>query len=482
MSYKHISYLLGIMLMFFSLSMLPPMIINHIYQEPFLFDFIYSFLIILISGLILWGLGRNYHQEIQTSEGFLLVVLFWILICLYGSIPFALSLKGNLSTIEMIFETVSGLTTTGVTLFTQPQLLPKALLYYRQQLQFLGGMSIVVLTVAIMPLLGIGGTKLYRTETPGSFKDNKYTPRITSTAKALWTVYLLLVLFCFASFLLLGLDWFSALGETFGTVSTGGLTLHEDGFAHYHNPSLEWIAPLFMLSGSINFGLHFLAIKKRKLNHYWKEEEFRFFIKFIIMTIFLGSILYFLKNHQLNTREFRHIYFTIISLVTSSGSGCANYSEWSLPLMIILLSISIVGGCHGSTSGGIKMIRTLILAKFYQREIRLLLHPQAVSLIKYNQKPLTNDILLSLFAFISAFIFLLVISVFLLTLLGNDLLSSITMSVASLSNSGMGLGSVSNSYAEISPASKMIIIIAMLAGRLEIFSLFIIFSWQFWKN
>jgi trk system potassium uptake protein TrkH len=482
MSFKHISYLLGIMLMFFSLSMLPPMVINYIYQESYLLDFFYSFLLIHFSGFTLWLWGRNYQQEIQTSEGFLLIVLFWILICIYGSIPFAMSLKSNLSIIEMIFETVSGLTTTGVTIFTEPQLLPKSLLYYRQQLQFLGGMSIVVLTVAIMPLLGIGGTKLYRTETPGSFKDNKYTPRITSTAKALWTVYLILVLCCFISFLLLGLNWFDAIGETFGTVSTGGLTLHEDGFAHYHNPKLEWIAPLFMLSGSINFGLHFLAIKKRKLSHYWKEEEFRYFIKFITIAIFIGSILYFLKNHQLNSKEFRHIYFTVISLVSSSGSACASYSEWPLPLLIILLIISIVGGCHGSTSGGIKMIRTLLLGKFYHREIRLLLHPQAVSLIKYNQKPLSNDILLSLFAFVSAFIFLVIISVFLLTVLGNDLITSITMSVASLSNSGMGLGSVSNSYAEISAGSKMIIIIAMLAGRLEIFSLFIIFSWQFWKN
>jgi trk system potassium uptake protein len=482
MSVRHLFYLLGIMLMFFSLSMLPPMLINFYYHETYFYDFMNSFLIIGLSGFILWLLGRTYHKEIQTSEGFLLVVLFWILISLYGSIPFALSLKHQLSGVDVIFETVSGLTTTGATLLKHPQLLPRSLLYYRQQLQFLGGMSIVVLTVAIMPLLGIGGTKLYRTETPGSFKDNKYTPRITSTAKALWTVYLILVISCFISYQLIGLDWFSALGETFSTVSTGGLMMHEEGLAFYQNHLLEWIAPLFMIAGSTNFGLHFMAIKKRKLHHYWKEEEFRYFIRFIIIAILIACIIFFLKNHHMTGRDFRHIYFTIISLLSSSGAACADYSQWPLALMIILMIVSIVGGCHGSTSGGIKMIRILLLGKFYHREVQLLLHPQAVSLIKYNQKPLSNDILLSLFAFISAFISLMALIVFLLTALGNDLLSSITMSVASLSNSGMGLGSVASSYADINPYSKMIVIIAMLAGRLEIFSLFIIFSWQFWKN
>lgn len=482
MAFKHISFLLGIMLMFFGLAMLPAMLINHLYHEHFFIDFFYSFLLIEASGLILWLLGRGYQKDIQMSDGFLLVVMFWILICLYGSIPFGLTLIHQLSFVDILFETVSGLTTTGVTLFEKPQNLPHALLFYRQFLQFLGGMSIVVLTVAIMPLLGIGGTKLYRTETPGSFKDNKFTPRITSTAKALWLVYLILTFSCFIFYRMIGLEWFSALGETFGTVSTGGLTLHQEGLAFYKNHALEWGAPIFMLLGSINFGLHYMALKKHKLSQYWHEEEFRYFIKFIFITILISCCLYYLSHQHISPKEFRHIYFTIASLVSSSGAACANYAEWPLPILVILLLVSMVGGCHGSTSGGIKMIRTLLLSKFYQREIRLLLHPQAISLIKYNQKPLSNDILLSLFAFISAFIFLMFVLIFLLTLFNNDLLSAITMSIATLSNSGMGLGAVSNSYANISQASKAILIVAMLAGRLEIFSLFIIFSWQFWKD
>ncbi len=482
MALKHISYLLGIMLMFFSIAMLPPMLINQIFYENYLLDFLYSFLGIFLSGMLLWLLGRKYQQEIQISDGFLLVVLFWVLICIYGSIPFAISLNQDLTMIDVIFETVSGLTTTGVTLFSHPQQLPHALLFYRQQLQFLGGMSIVVLTVAIMPLLGIGGTKLYRTETPGSFKDNKFTPRITSTAKALWAVYLVLTISCFIYYCGIGLDWFCAIGETFGTISTGGLTMHDNGLAFYKNSALEWGAPFFMLLGSINFGLHYITINRRKVSQYWQEEEFRYFLKFILISIFFSSMIYFLYNHHVNAKDFRHIYFTIISLVSSSGAACANYSEWPLPILVILLIVSMVGGCHGSTSGGIKMIRTLLLSKFYQREIRLLLHPQAVSLIKYNQKPLGNDILLSLFAFISAFIFLMALVIFLLTLFNNDLLSAITMTIATLSNSGMGLGAVANSYADISQASKATLIMAMLAGRLEIFSMFIIFSWQFWKD
>ena len=459
MAYRHISFILGLMLIFFSMAMLPPMIVNQIYQESFLNIFIQSFVMVFCLGGLLTLLGFNYQKEIQIHDGFLLVVLFWSLICIFGAMPFILSLYPKTKLIDCLFESVSGLTTTGATILISPETLPKSVLFYRQQLQFLGGMSIVVLTVAIMPILGIGGTRLYRTETPGSFKDNKFTPRITQTAKALWSVYLLLTLSCMVFFKTAGLDWFEAICETFATISTGGLMTKNAGLAHYKSPVLEWGAPLFMLAGSINFGLHYL-----------------------VFSIIFGAIIYFQIYNHLSVREFRRLYFTIISVITSSGSSCTNYAEWPLPLIFILIMVSIIGGCHGSTSGGIKVIRTILLGRFYKRELKILLHPQAISLIKYNHKPLDNNILLSLFAFIAAFLGLYVILIFFMTLFNNDFLTAITLVTATLSNSGIGIGNVADSYANITPASKATCIIGMLAGRLEIFSLFIVFTPEFWKN
>lgn len=482
MAYRHISFILGLMLIFFSMAMLPPMIVNQIYQESFLNIFIQSFVMVFCLGGLLTLLGFNYQKEIQIHDGFLLVVLFWSLICIFGAMPFILSLYPKTKLIDCLFESVSGLTTTGATILISPETLPKSVLFYRQQLQFLGGMSIVVLTVAIMPILGIGGTRLYRTETPGSFKDNKFTPRITQTAKALWSVYLLLTLSCMVFFKTAGLDWFEAICETFATISTGGLMTKNAGLAHYKSPVLEWGAPLFMLAGSINFGLHYLALKRKKLVHYWHEEEFRYFFYILVFSIIFGAIIYFQIYNHLSVREFRRLYFTIISVITSSGSSCTNYAEWPLPLIFILIMVSIIGGCHGSTSGGIKVIRTILLGRFYKRELKILLHPQAISLIKYNHKPLDNNILLSLFAFIAAFLGLYVILIFFMTLFNNDFLTAITLVTATLSNSGIGIGNVADSYANITPASKATCIIGMLAGRLEIFSLFIVFTPEFWKN
>jgi trk system potassium uptake protein TrkH len=470
------------LLMLFSISMLPPILVAYIYSEPFILIFLSSFILIFSCGLLLWFFCKGAQHDIQMQDGFFLVVLFWVTICIFASFPFFVSLQEKYSWLDVFFETVSGLTTTGITIFAFPETLPKAVLYYRQQLQFIGGMGIIVLTIAIMPFLGIGGTRLYRTEIPGSFKDNKFTPRVTQTAKALWIVYLLLAIACIGFFKLIGLDWFASICEGFATISTGGLMLQSQGLAFYNNTWLEWGAPIFMLAGSINFGLHYMMLKKRKWSVYWSEEEFRYFFRILLIAIIVISLLYISKFRYLSMTEFRHIYFTVLSVMSSSGSSCTNYASWPLPLLFVLIMISIIGGCHGSTSGGIKVIRALLLSRFYFREIKVLLHPQAISFVKYNHKPLENNIILSLFAFISAFIGLYITLVFLMTVLQNDLLSSIGMVTATLSNSGIGIGEVAISYANINLGSKILNIIAMLSGRLEIFSLFIVFSAHFWRD
>ena len=482
MHVKHIFRLIGVMLMFYSLSMLPPIAVSLVFHEQQHLGFLSCFASILISGLIIWFFCRKATKEIQIHDGFLLVVLFWAMLCACATLPFMSILKTSHSWLDICFECVSGLTTTGVTVFTYPEKLPKCLLYYRQQLQFLGGMSIIVLTVAIMPVLGIGGTRLYRTETPGALKDTKFTPRITQTAKALWSVYMLLTLSCIICYKLAGMSWLDAVCEAFATTSTGGLAVHHEGMAFYKNPWIEWIAPFFMLLGSINFGTHYLALKKHNIKQYWEEEEFRFFVGIMALAMMLACFIFFHYNQNFSLKNLRHVVFTVVSLISSTGSVCTDYTAWPLGILFMLLILSIFGGCHGSTTGGIKIIRVLILSKFYRREMKVLLHPQLISPIKYNNKALDNAILFSVFSFLMTFMALYAILIFLMLLAGNDFISSIAMVTGTLSNSGIGFGQTAISFEQVNPLSKALGIVAMLAGRLEIFSLFIVFSLAYWKE
>jgi trk system potassium uptake protein TrkH len=257
---------------------------------------------------------------------------------------------------------------------------------------------------------------------------------------------------------------------------------HHEGFAFYQNSWIQWGAPLFMLLGSINFGSHYLALKRRSLGAYWNEEEFRFYIFMIFSSLLLGLTIYFHNYQHLNWEQVRHLYFSIISLISSTGSVSTDFSHWPMGLLFIFIIISMFGGCHGSTTGGLKMIRLLILSKFYQRELKVLLHPQLISPIKYNNKPLDNNILLSLITYLITFVGLFIFLVFVMLIADNDFLTSVSIVAGTLSNSGIGLGEVSVSFQHLNPLSKFFAIIAMLAGRLEIFSLLIVFSLAYWKE
>jgi trk system potassium uptake protein TrkH len=456
--------------------------VNLILHEGHEMAYLKSFLITGLSGACIWFICHKDRKEIQIHDGFLMVILFWSLICLYATLPFVFLLDSKIGFIDIAFECISGLTTTGVSIFAFPEELPASLLFYRQQLQFLGGISIIVLTVAIMPILGVGGTRLYRTETPGALKDTKFTPRITQTAKALWSVYLLLTFLCFCFFKCMGASWLEAIEESFTTISTGGLMTHHNGFSYYENPWVEWGAPIFMLLGSINFGRHYLFIKKRNFSVYWSEEELRFYLYTILFSLGLASIIGILHNPYFDLIDLRHLYFNLISLVSSTGAIYSDYSQLPLSIIFIFIILALCGGCHGSTTGGLKMIRVLILSKFYQRELKVLLHPQLISHIKYNQKSLDNPILFSLLTFVMTFLALYALLIFLMLLADNDLISAISMVTATLSNSGIALGKTAQSYSDINTFSKLVSIFAMIAGRLEIFSLLIVFSLAYWKD
>ncbi|STX27787.1 Trk system potassium uptake protein trkG [Legionella beliardensis] len=482
MQLKTIFRLLGLLLMMFSFSMLTPLLFNFIFHEQFWIPFLAAFTCTFGIGAFFSFLFRHENHELKIRDGFLIVVLFWFVVCFFASLPFVFALKGHPIT-DSIFEAVSGFTTTGASIITHLDGLPNALLFYRQQLQFLGGMGIVVLAVAILPMLGVGGMQLYKAETPGPLKESKLTPRIAQTAKALWSIYVLLTLLCMLCYWATGMDWFDALGESFATVSTGGFSMHDASFAYYHSEGIELIACFFMLLGGTNFALHFIAFRKKTLCHYWQDEEFRYYIAFLIaatLIITLSLVMYgfFRASHHTLIKSL----FNVISLATTTGFLSEPFGYWPtfVPLLIILLAL--IGGCAASTSGGIKVIRALLLFKQSKREMARLVHPNAVFTIKFGKHALSESILQSMWGFISVFIALFWALVIVFMALGNDFTTSFSAIIATLANAGAGIGAISSNFAALNLPSKWVLIFAMLAGRLEIFSLLVLFSRNFWEK
>ena len=483
MQIKTILRLIGLLLIIFSLSMLTPLLINAFFHEDFWLPFACAFACTFGTGFTLWFFCRHQHQELKIRDGFLIVVLFWFVLCFFAALPFLFAIEHHQSMTDALFESVSGFTTTGASILTHLEGLPHAVLFYRQQLQFLGGMGIIVLAVAILPMLGVGGMQLYRAETPGPMKDSKLTPRIAHTAKALWSIYFLLTLVCMVSYWLAGMDWFDALGESFATVSTGGFSMHDASFAYYNSDTIEIICCFFMLLGGTNFALHFIAFKKRTLTHYWQDEEFRYYIGFLFMAslVVTGSLVsygFFEANHH----AFIKSLFNVISLATTTGFISAPFSTWPTYVPILIMLLSIIGGCAASTSGGVKVLRALLLYKQSKREMVRLLHPHAIIPIKFGKHVLAEPILQSMWGFLSVFIALFLALMVIFMALGNDFVTAFSAISAALANSGAGIGTISVTFDQLSIPSKWLLMFGMIAGRLEIFSLLILFSRQFWQR
>ncbi len=483
MQYKTILRLIGLLLVMFSLSMLTPLVFNLIFHETFWLPFLAAFACTFLTGAALWFIFRTHQQELKIRDGFLIVVLFWFVLCFFAALPFLFALDPSHSMTDALFESVSGFTTTGASIIKQLDGLPHAVLFYRQQLQFLGGMGIIVLALAILPMLGVGGMQLYRAETPGPMKDTKLTPRITQTAKALWSIYFMLTLLCMLCYWAAGMDWFDAIGESFATVSTGGFSMHSNSFAYYQNDFIELIACLFMLLGGTNFALHFIAFKKRSLRHYWQDEEFRYYIRYlIIISLVLTMSLISYGFFTIHPHAFVKSLFNVISLATTTGFISAPFDMWPTYIPVLLMLLAIIGGCAASTTGGIKVIRALLLYKQSKREMKRLLHPHAIIPIKFGKQILAEPILQSMWGFISVFIALFLLLMVVFMAFGNDFLTSFSAITASLANAGAGIGQISVSFADLSLSSKWLLIFSMLAGRLEIFSLLILFTREFWQK
>ena len=474
--------LLGLLLMLFSPSMLSPLLIAWVFKEPGGMAFTWAFLATFGIGVLLWAFFRQEQRALKIRDGFLLVVLFWVFICSFSALPFIFSLPHE-SLVDAIFEAASAFTTTGATVLTRLDDLPAALLFYRQQLQFLGGMGIIVLALAILPMLGVGGMQLYQAETPGPIKDNKLAPRIAESAKALWFTYLIMTMACAFCYWIFGMDWFDAIGESFATVSTGGFTMHDTSFAFYQSEAIELVACFFMFLGGTNFALHFISFKKGSLGYYWQDEEFRSYLMYLLLaTVLVTTSLVAYGFYEANHHTFIASLFNVVSLATTTGFVSGPLSTWPTFLPWFVLLLAIIGGCGASTSGGIKVIRALLVYKQSLREMERLVHPHAILPIKFGKQVLPSSILQSMWGFISAFIALFWILILCLLACGNDITTAITAVIATLTNSGIGLGKISTNFSELNQISKWILIFAMIAGRLEIFTLLVLFTKRFWQK
>ncbi|MBT8420573.1 MAG: potassium transporter, partial [Gammaproteobacteria bacterium] len=370
--------ILGLLLTVFSLTMLPPMVVSIWYADGESQAFLMAFLLIFCVGFILWYPVRQVHQELRLRDGFVIVLLFWVSLTLSGAAPFMLATDLHMSFTNSIFESVSGFTTTGATVMTGIDDLPPSIQFYRQLLQWLGGMGIIVLAVAILPMLGIGGMQLYRAETPGPVKDSKLTPRITETAKALWYIYLGLTIFCTAGYWLAGMSVFDAVCHSFATISIGGFSTHDASLGYFDNPAIEAIAVFFMVLAGINFSLHFTVWRGRSLNPYRKDSEARMFIILLLaLSAITSGYLYFSGTFDSIGSAMRNGIFQAVSISTTAGFTTVGYDAWPSFLPVLLLFASFIGGCAGSTGGGLKVIRVLLLFKQGMREIVKLIHPNA---------------------------------------------------------------------------------------------------------
>ncbi len=471
------------LLSIFSLALLPPLLIAHWTHDGAGTAFAIAIVVILFAGLLLWVPVRQVEGEMKVRDGFIVVVLFWVILGTSGSIPFMLVDGLEMSLPDAIFESLSGLTTTGATVIVGIDYLPPSILFYRQLLQWLGGMGIIVLAVAILPILGIGGMQLYRAETPGPMKNAKLTPRITETAKALWYIYVGLTVACATAYFFSGMDLFDAVSHSFSTVAIGGFSTHDLSLGYFDNPLIEATAVVFMFIAGINFSLHFLSLRHRNAKPYFFDSEFRMYAAVTVGVCLICSTGLSLTLYQDDWAEaFRLGIFQAVSIGTTTGFTTAGFQAWPGFLPVLLLFASFVGACAGSTGGGIKVIRFLLLYKQGRREIQRLIHPNAVITIKMGGRPVNDRIVDAVWGFFATYVTVFAALLLAVMAMGLDQVTAFSAVAACLNNLGPGLGEVSAHYGALSGSVKLILSFAMILGRLEIFTLLVLLAPSFWRT
>ncbi len=477
--------IIGILLMIFSTVMLVPAIVSFVYGEQDYVMFLLSFALTFLSGTVMWFFARHQQGDMRLRDGFLIVVLFWSVLGAFGALPFYLienyQTGHNFLIYDALFESFSGLTTTGATILTHLDGMPHALLLYRHLLQWLGGLGIVVLAIAVLPMLSIGGMQLYRAEILGPNKDSKLTPRITGTAKVLWYIYVFLTVACALAYWLAGMTPFDAICHSFSTVSIGGFSTHNESFSYFNSITIEMVASLFTVIAGANFALHFGALRHANFRSYINDSEFKLYISVLAFAVVVTS-MYLWSSGEPWMNAWRHGIFQAISIATTTGFTIGNYTSWTGFLPIFLILMSFIGCCSGSTGGGIKVIRLLLLIKQGWREMVQLIHPHAVTPVVIGHRVVERSVMRSVWGFFSVYIALFALLVLALLASGVEEITAFSAVAASLNNLGAGIAGVSDNYSGLGNYDKMILCFAMLLGRLEIFSLLVILMPGFWRR
>jgi trk system potassium uptake protein TrkH len=474
---------LGMVIMLFALTLLPPLFLSWAVDDGAQNVYDEVFALTLLCGLYLWYRYRNVKREMNVRDGFLMVVLVWTVLPAFAALPFMLQL--GISHTDAYFEAMSGLTTTGATVLSGLDQLPLSINLWRHELVWVGGMGLIVLAIAILPLLGIGGRQMFKAETPGPMKDAKMTPRIASTAKGLWGVYVGVTILCVLGYRVAGMAWFDAVCHAFSTMGLGGFSTHDASYGYFNSPAIEAVAIVFMLIAGMNFGTLFVAVSRGSLKPYLNDPEAGWFLGVCLASV-LGIAL-FLRANEIYpdfAEALRHSAFNVISIATTTGYASVDFAQWPLFAPLWMLFLCSFATSAGSTGGGIKMVRALLLYKQVYREIVRALHPSAVYSVRIGGQVAPSSILFA----VLAFGFMYMVSIVSLTLVmvftGLDVITAFTAVVASVNNTGPGLGEVgpSTTFAVLEDFQTWVCIFAMLLGRLEIFTLLVVLTPAFWRR
>ena len=477
-------HVLGSMLMMFSITYVLPVAASLIYSDGQFVDFVVAALFCLAAGLVVWASTRSHRREMRSRDGFLLVSLAWVMMSAIATVPLLMAVPG-LSFTDAFFETMSGLSTTGATVLVGLEDLPPSINLWRHALNWYGGMGIIVLAVAILPLLGVGGMQAYKAETPGPIKDEKLTPRITQTAKALWFVYFLITVACILSLKFVGMGWFDAVCHAFAAMALGGFSTYDASVGHFDSPAIEAVLIVFMLIAAMNFSRHFIAWQQKSLRTYLTDVEAGAMLLIIGLST-LGVAL-FIWAHGVYPSfwtSLRHVAFNLVSIATDCGFVSQDYATWPVLAPMWILMLSCYCANTGSTGGGIKMIRTLVLFRQAARELLMLVHPQAVTPVRVGGQVVQNQVVFAVLAFVVLYFGVVVVLTFALLGSGLDFVSAFSAIIACINNAGPGLGVVgpASNFQGLTDFQTWVCSLAMLLGRLEIFSFLVLFTPVYWRK
>ena len=472
------------MLMMFSVTYVLPLATSIIYQDGQILDFVMAAIVCLAAGGVVWFATRRHKRELRARDGFLLVTLAWVLMSAIATVPLLIAIPG-LSFTDAFFETMSGLSTTGATVLVGLEYLPPSINLWRHALNWYGGMGIIVLVVAILPLLGVGGMQVYKAETPGPMKNDKLTPRITQTARALWFVYFLITIACVLSLRAAGMGWFDAVCHAFAALALGGFSTYDASVGHFDSPAIEAVLIVFMLIAAMNFSRHFIAWQQKSLRTYLEDAEARALLLIVgLSTVGLAGYIWLEGVYPSFGTSFRHVAFNLVSIATDCGFVSQDYAVWPVLAPMWILMLSCYCANTGSTGGGIKMFRTLVLFEQAGRELARLVHPQAVAPVRVGGQVVANQIVFAVLAFVVLYFGTVVALTFALLASGLDFVSSFSAIIACINNAGPGLGVVgpASNFQGLSDFQTWVCSLAMLLGRLEIFSVLVLLTPTYWRK